>query len=81
MNIHRFLKSASLVAGLSLGLTALPAADAGCYSDECANQRSGATSSRLTLQYGGTYSHAARNQQQLPLGLRHRQEHARLLAV
>ena len=61
MNIHRFLKSASLVAGLSLGLTALPAAYAGCYSDGCANQRSGATSSRLTLQYGGTYSQAARN--------------------
>ena len=34
---------------------------AGCYSDWCANQRSGATSSRLTLQYGGTYSQAARN--------------------
>ena len=61
MNIHRILKSTSLVAGLSLVLTALPAADAGCYSDWCANQRSGATSSRLTLQYGGTYSQAARN--------------------
>lgn len=61
MNIYRILKSASLAAGLSLGLTALPAADAGCYSDWCANQRSGATSSRLTLQYGGTYSQAARN--------------------
>ena len=61
MNIHRILKSASLAAGLSLGLTVLPAADAGCYSDGCANQRSGATSSRLTLQYGGTYSQAARN--------------------
>jgi len=61
MNIHRILKSAGLAAGLSLGLTTLPAADAGCYSDWCANQRSGATSSRLTLQYGGTYSQAARN--------------------
>jgi hypothetical protein len=61
MNIHRILKSTSLVAGLSLVLTALPAADAGCYSDWCANQRSGATSSRLTLQYGGTYSQAASN--------------------
>ena len=61
MNIHQILKSASLAAGLSLGLTALPAANAGCYSDWCANQRSGATSSRLTLQYGGTYSQAARN--------------------
>lgn len=61
MNVHRILKSAGLAAGLSLGLTALSAANAGCYSDWCANQRSGATSSRLTLQYGGTYSQAARN--------------------
>lgn len=61
MNTYQILKSASLAAGLSLGLTALPAADAGCYSDWCANQRSGTTSSRLTLQYGGTYSQAARN--------------------
>ena len=39
----------------------LSTANAGCYSDWCANQRSGATSSRFTLQYGGTYSQAARN--------------------
>lgn len=61
MNIHQILKSAGLAAGLSLGLTTLSTANAGCYSDWCANQRSGATSSRLTLQYGGTYSQAARN--------------------
>lgn len=61
MNIYRILQSARLAAGLSLGLAALSAADAGCYSDWCANQRSGATSSRITLQYGGAYSQAARN--------------------
>ncbi len=46
---------------LSLVLPVLPDAHAGCYSDACANQRSGATSSDLTLKYGGAYGQAAEN--------------------
>ena len=47
---------------LALILLLIPTlAWAGCYSDHCANQRSGSTSSNLTLKYGGTHGQAATN--------------------
>jgi hypothetical protein len=47
---------------IAVSLAFLPSvSNAGCYSDHCANKRSGATSSSLTLKYGGGYTPAAKN--------------------
>jgi len=49
----RVVASAAMLLILS-GMGVLSSANAGCYSDWCANRSSGSTSSNLTLKYGGS---------------------------